>query len=522
MSRTARCRTAVSLVGAALVLVGACTPPAAAQRGRPAGGRIAVLQGDRLYANEGDVAAQWVFQEEGVGDYDLFGDRIGVFKDCALLVKEGGVGSAWQVVAPDSVTDFQLEDDRIGYLDRGALWVVEGALDAEPVLQERDVRAFQLHGDRIGVLKTDGSLLVKEGDPRSGWRVVDPGPVTAFQLSGDRIAFARDPAAGDARANGSELWVKQGDLSADPVFQERDVRKFQLSGDRVGVLKTDGSLLAKGGVLEPGWFTVDTDSVTDFQLDHDRIAFTEGGSLWAKEGPLDAGLVHQEDGVSAFLLAGDRVAALKGGALLVKAGGLGLGWHTAVPASVTDFRLVPPPRAAGLVTLADLKAIFGYLGDERLIEEGLPRLNEEMVAGRIDNPARIAAFLATLRGESAFRYDAQEVGNPSTYRGRGYIQLTGLANYEAAGQHLGHDVVAAPDDVATIAWSAPVARYYRTVARPSTNDYADALDMGGVSRNIGYANPEREDPRRCADFKEALRHFNGGELPPGTITCNRH
>ncbi|MFE9747002.1 hypothetical protein ACFYOT_19045 [Saccharothrix saharensis] len=505
-----RIRRGISLVVAALALVGTVVPAAAA-RDRPTGGRMAVLQGDRLYANEGDIAAPWVLQEEGVDGYDLFGDRIGVVKDGALLVKEGDLEPGWHTVNPDSVTAFQLEDNRIGYLDHGELWVAEGALDAEPVLQERDVKEFQLHGDRIGVLKTDGSLLVKEGDLGPGWEVINPDSVTDFQLSGDRIAFAEGP----------ELWVKQGDLSADPVFQERDVRKFQLSGDRIGVLKSDGSLLVKGGDLEPGWFTVNTDSVTDFQLDYDRIAFTEGGSLWAKEGSLDAELVHQEDGVSAFLLAGDRVAAVKDGALLVKAGDLGPGWHTAAPADVTGFRLVLPPRGSGLVSLADLKAIFGYLGDERLIEEGLPKLNEEMREGRIDNPARIAAFVATLRRESGFRYNAQEAGNPSNYRGRGYIQLTGVANYRGAGDHLGHDFVGAPDDVATLAWSAPVARYYWTVARPNTNDYADALDMGGVSKNIGYANPTQEDPRRCADFKEALRHFNGGELPPTRINCNR-
>lgn len=41
-------------------------------------------------------------------------------------------------------------------------------------------------------------------------------------------------------------------------------------------------------------------------------------------------------------------------------------------------------------------------------------------------------------------------GDGYRYRGRGYIQLTGKANYQAFGQYIGQDIVSNPDSVATI------------------------------------------------------------------------
>jgi putative chitinase len=41
-------------------------------------------------------------------------------------------------------------------------------------------------------------------------------------------------------------------------------------------------------------------------------------------------------------------------------------------------------------------------------------------------------------------------GDGYKFRGRGYIQLTGKANYQAFGQYIGQDIVSNPDSVATI------------------------------------------------------------------------
>ncbi len=175
-----------------------------------------------------------------------------------------------------------------------------------------------------------------------------------------------------------------------------------------------------------------------------------------------------------------------------------------------------------VVTLDDLRAIFGPLGDpatEATIAGQLPVLNEALLRAGAVTPARKAAFLATLRHESALRADAVEATNPSPYRGRGFIQLTGVFNYRSAGEDLGVDLVAAPDLAAQPATSALLAAWYWTVAR-DINYAADRLDMAAVNIAIGFRPTVREDMERCADFVRALKWFSGGLLPEG-VNCER-
>lgn len=180
------------------------------------------------------------------------------------------------------------------------------------------------------------------------------------------------------------------------------------------------------------------------------------------------------------------------------------------------------------MTYADLQAMFpkhlrpAY---SHVVEQGLPRLNEQMRAGGITTPRRIAAFLTTLAFESMFEFNIDQIGATSKYHGRGYIQLTGLANYTAAGKYLGIDLVNNPDLAKSLDWSAKIARWYWTVARPNTNAYADALQMGRVNAMIGYplsapgGDGLTNDQRRCAAFAAALKYLTGS-VPAG-ITCTR-
>ena len=172
-----------------------------------------------------------------------------------------------------------------------------------------------------------------------------------------------------------------------------------------------------------------------------------------------------------------------------------------------------------LVTHDELRHIFGDVADDPKVVEGLPALNAAMLRAGISTPARKAAFLATLRSESAFRYDAVEAGNASRYRGRGFIQITGAANYRAAGDFLGIDLAGDPDLAINGLASPAIAAWYWTVAR-NINVSADALDMAAVNIAIGFAPSLRRDMVRCSDFLAALRYYSGGEVPPG-VNCER-
>jgi putative chitinase len=69
----------------------------------------------------------------------------------------------------------------------------------------------------------------------------------------------------------------------------------------------------------------------------------------------------------------------------------------------------------------------------------------------------------------------------------------------------------------SLQWSAPIARWYWTVAR-NINPFADALNMGKVNAAIGYP-AGTEDQRRCDSFKNAIRYLTGSV--PGGIICTR-
>ncbi len=177
-----------------------------------------------------------------------------------------------------------------------------------------------------------------------------------------------------------------------------------------------------------------------------------------------------------------------------------------------------PNPPAGDITLADVQGMFGSrIANPSLVQTGLPSLNQAMRDANINTPYRQAAFLATLVHESRLEYNIREIGDTRPYGGRGYIQLTGDFNYRPAGQYLGIDLIGNPDLAMSLQWSAPIARWYWTVAR-NINPFADQLNMGKVNAAIGYP-AGAEDGRRCDSFKNAIRYLTGSV--PGGIICTR-
>lgn len=124
------------------------------------------------------------------------------------------------------------------------------------------------------------------------------------------------------------------------------------------------------------------------------------------------------------------------------------------------------PTVKGGVTVKQLRAIMPNLPADRA-EKLLPYLNKAMVEGKVNTPKRQAAFLAQLAHESvgltAFEEYAsgaayegrKDLGNTQPgdgrrYKGRGPIQLTGRANYRAAGKALGLDLEGNPKRAADV------------------------------------------------------------------------
>jgi predicted chitinase len=154
------------------------------------------------------------------------------------------------------------------------------------------------------------------------------------------------------------------------------------------------------------------------------------------------------------------------------------------------------------VTLDQLKRIMPNLSDAKA-RAYLPHLNNAMAEAGINTKQRQAMFLAQLAHESGeFRYMEEiasgaayegrrdlgntQPGDGTRFKGRGPIQLTGRANYRAAGQALGIDLEnnprrAADPDVGfrTAAW------FWKS---RGLNSLAEAGNFREVTRRIngGY------------------------------------
>ncbi|MCM6776207.1 hypothetical protein NDR87_19065 [Nocardia sp. CDC159] len=171
-----------------------------------------------------------------------------------------------------------------------------------------------------------------------------------------------------------------------------------------------------------------------------------------------------------------------------------------------------PPRTSAVATQAaeagitaeQLMAVMPNLPVAQA-REYLPALNAALQEGDISTPLRQAAFLAQLAHESGElryfeelgdaeyfrRYDPDgvapaagntEPGDGPRYHGRGPIQLTGRANYRAAGAALGLDLEGDPDLAARPEIGFRIAQWYWRSR--DINALVDAGDFAAVTRAV--------------------------------------
>lgn len=147
--------------------------------------------------------------------------------------------------------------------------------------------------------------------------------------------------------------------------------------------------------------------------------------------------------------------------------------------------------------------------DDAKLQKITDSLNQTFASFHIDSELRICHFLAqVLHESSAFWYTAEIWGNTPAqkkydtrtdlgnsaevdgdgylYRGRGWIQLTGKANYITAGKAFNQDFVGNPDLVQQYPWAAMVSGWYWDSRK--LNQYADNDDIMAVTQRVngGY------------------------------------
>ena len=138
-------------------------------------------------------------------------------------------------------------------------------------------------------------------------------------------------------------------------------------------------------------------------------------------------------------------------------------------------------------------------------------LNPAMTAGSITTSPRVAAFLAQILHESgSFQFlrelasgtayeGRKDLGNTQPgdgvrYKGRGFIQLTGRANFRSAGSDLGLDLENNPDLAEQPDIAARLAVWFWN--KKNLNAKADAGDFVGITRAINGGTRGLQDRTR--------------------------
>jgi len=159
----------------------------------------------------------------------------------------------------------------------------------------------------------------------------------------------------------------------------------------------------------------------------------------------------------------------------------------------------------------------------------LPFMVSAMKEAQITTCARTAAFLAQLGHESGSLVYMQEIASGAAYegrrdlgntqpgdgrrfKGRGPIQLTGRANYVAAGKALGMDLISNPTIVATDAVGFRTSAWFWT--SHGLNALADSGDFQTITRRInGGTNGASDRNMRWAKCKAALQCGSSSTAP---------
>ncbi len=216
----------------------------------------------------------------------------------------------------------------------------------------------------------------------------------------------------------------------------------------------------------------------------------------------------------------------------------GLSDARATPAQTQPVDVANWKPGSGDVTPAQLKTIVPGLSDQKAAEVA-PHLNRAMAEAGIDSPARKSAFIAQLAHESGgFKYNEEiasgrayegrrdlgntQPGDGERFKGRGYIQLTGRANYAAAGKALGLDLIKNPELASRPENAARVAAWYWNTR--GLNGLADKGNFDGITKRInggynGKADRDQYHARALQVLKDnvglpSTGKFVGGQVDP--------
>lgn len=355
-------------------------------------------------------------------------------------------------------------------------------------------------------------LLPAEGRPaaKQAQHVVD-------EMGGPRAALANQPAMPNPGAGQVDYNALTGaqELDAESILarsalSEKDLLDAMQSlglqtGETLGDPKTKEALKQVQkvfGMEETGNFDLETLlAILEAKMADDRRSQAERAAQRPSvQRPSPSG-------------GGAGGAGNTGGAGAGNTGGTQKAGNTA-PVDVSNYQY-----RAGDVTPEQLQRMTPGLTLEKA-REVAPHLNQAMREAGINTAARQAAFIAQVGHESgSFRYSEEiasgrayegrrdlgntQPGDGERFKGRGYIQLTGRANYAAAGRALGLDLVNNPSLASRPENAARIAAWYWNSR--GLNAKADVGDFQGITRSInGGTNGAADRNQRYQGARAAI------------------
>ena len=184
-----------------------------------------------------------------------------------------------------------------------------------------------------------------------------------------------------------------------------------------------------------------------------------------------------------------------------------------------------------MITASQLQQITGPVCSIDRAEACLPALRSALVVAGAHTVVRAATLLSQLiweTGQLRFLIESEDaarayegrsdlgnttVGDGVLYRGRGFLHLTGRANYRTFGTRIGVDLEAQPDLAAELDIAALVTASYWELHQ--LNALADVNDRRGVTKRINGAATDEAPSyflRRERYYWKALEVFGSSAL----------
>lgn len=190
---------------------------------------------------------------------------------------------------------------------------------------------------------------------------------------------------------------------------------------------------------------------------------------------------------------------------------LAVQWLPHISQAAHRYQIDANPRriAAWLATIAHESARLTTLVENlNYSAQGLARTWPARYADMAGNPTRLALDIARVPPAIANLTYAGRLGNGTAesgdgwrYRGRGLIQITGRANYEATAAAIGEDFVSQPEQLEHPHYAAlSAAEWWH---RHGCNVLADTGDMAAVTRRVNGGLTGLDD--RLKLYSTALR-----------------